>query len=99
MSGRLGHSTICHHGASLPKEQGNISGANKSLRANRANFNLGHRINIQGVWGVGNFTINRPPVITLLQIPLPPSLHTPLDFDPVAQIEVCTVCTERLVCT
>ena len=23
----------------------------------------------------------------------------PLDVDPVAQIEVCTVCTERLVCT
>ena len=27
---------------------GNISGANQSLRANRVNFNLGHRINIQG---------------------------------------------------
>jgi len=27
---------------------GNISGANQPLRANHANFNLGHRINIQG---------------------------------------------------
>jgi hypothetical protein len=26
----------------------NISGANQPLRANRANSNLGHRINIQG---------------------------------------------------
>jgi len=28
--------------------KGNISGANQPLRANRANFNLGHQINIQG---------------------------------------------------
>ena len=27
---------------------GNISGANQSLCANRANFNMGHWINIQG---------------------------------------------------
>ena len=30
---------------------GNISGANQPLRANRVNFNLSHRINIQEVWG------------------------------------------------
>jgi len=28
--------------------KGNILGANQPLRANRANFNLGHQINIQG---------------------------------------------------
>jgi len=28
----------------------NISGTNQSLYANRANFNLSHRINIQGAW-------------------------------------------------
>jgi len=27
---------------------GNISGSNQPFRANRANFNLGHQINIQG---------------------------------------------------
>jgi hypothetical protein len=32
-------------------DEGNISGANQPLRANRANFNLGQRINIQGAWG------------------------------------------------
>ena len=31
----------------------NISGANRYFRANRANFNLSHQINIQGVWGIG----------------------------------------------
>ena len=33
---------------------GNISGANQSSRANRANFNLDHWFNIE----IGNFTIN-----------------------------------------
>ena len=35
--------------------KGNISGANQPLRANRANFNLGHLIHIQGgcAGGVG----------------------------------------------
>ena len=28
--------------------KGNLSGANHRLRANYVNFNLGHRINIQG---------------------------------------------------
>ena len=32
----------------LHVEIGNISGANQPLRANYANFNLGHQINIQG---------------------------------------------------
>lgn len=31
----------------------NISGANRYFRANRANFNLSHQINIQEVWGIG----------------------------------------------
>ena len=35
----------------------NILGANQSLHANYENFNLGHRINIQGACGLGNFTI------------------------------------------
>ena len=38
-------------------------------------------------------------IITFLQIPLPPPAPLPLDVDPTAHIEVCTVCTERLVCT
>ena len=38
--------------------------------------------------GEGNFTINHPPLITLLQIPLPLPLRPPLDVDPVAQIGV-----------
>ena len=44
-----------------------------------------------------NFTINRPPLITLLQIPSPTLPTHPLDVDPVVQIKVCTVCTKRLV--
>ena len=83
-----------------PFKCGNISGANQPIRANRANFNLGHWINIQGgVQGeLDNFIINRLPLITLLQItPLTPLL-TPLNVDPVAQIKVCTICTKELVC-
>ena len=57
----------------------------------------------KGHGGLGNFTINRPTldwVITLLQIPPPPTPSAPpLDVDLVAQIRVCTICTERLVCT
>ena len=34
---------------------GNISGANQSFHANRANFNLGHRINIQGALDKGTY--------------------------------------------
>jgi len=37
-----------------------------------------------------NSTINHPPLITLLQIPLPLLLRCPLDVDLVAYIEVCT---------
>ena len=51
--------------------------------------------------GLGKFTINCPPldwVITLLQIPLPLPLLSSLDVDLVAQIRVCTICMERLVC-
>jgi len=29
-----------------------VLGANQSLRANYRNFNLDHRINIQGAWGI-----------------------------------------------
>ena len=57
----------------------NISGANRYFRANRANFNLSHQINIQGHGGLDNFIINRQPldwVITLLQISPPTSLRT-----------------------
>jgi len=76
------------------KNLGNISSANQPLSANHANFNLGYRINIQGAWG--DWVILQL-TTTLLQIPLPLPLRTPLDFDPVVQIEICMVCT-RLVC-
>jgi len=33
---------------SMPLLKGNISTANQLLRANRVNFNLGHRVHIQG---------------------------------------------------
>ena len=39
---------------------GNVFGTNQPLRKNYENFNLNHRINIQGAWsheGLGNFTI------------------------------------------
>ena len=76
---------------------GNISNANQPLRAN---FNLGHWINIHGGnVGLHNFTINRPPLITLLQIPPPTPRAHPLDVDPVAQIEICTICMKVLACT
>ena len=55
----------------------------------------------RGMEGLDNFTINRPLldcVTTLLQIPSHSLYTSPLDVDPVAQIRVCTVCTERLVC-
>jgi len=66
-------------------------------------FQSDHRINIQGVWKLVNFTINHLPldwVITLLQIP-PRTPSTPLflDVDLVTQIWICTVCTEMLFCT
>ena len=57
-----------------------VLGANQSLRANYRNFNLDHRINIQGAWGIGSFYNLDPPldwVITLLQIPLPPLCAPP----------------------
>ena len=34
------------------KIHGNVLGANQFLRANYENFNLGHRINIQGARGI-----------------------------------------------
>ena len=52
-----------------------MSGANQPLRAN---FNLGHQINIQRVWGDWVFYNLDPPldwVITLLQISPPTSLR------------------------
>jgi hypothetical protein len=56
----------------------------------------------KGYGRLGNFTIKRPSldwVITLLQISTPTPPAHPLDDDPVVHIEVCIVCTERLVCT
>ena len=41
--------------------------------------------------GLGNFIINRPPLDWVITSSLPLSLRPPLDVDPVAQIEVCTV--------
>jgi len=52
--------------------------------------------------GLGNFTINHLPldwVITVLQIPPPTSALLPLDVDLMTQIEVCMICTEKLICT
>ena len=46
-----------------------------------------------------NFIINRPPLITFLQISPPTPRRTFLDIDLVAQIEVCIICTKRLICT
>ena len=81
---------------------GNISGANQPLRANYGNFNLDHQINIQGVWGLVNFTIWTCPEIgnhTFTNSPSHLSTFLPLNVDLIAQIEVSIVCTERLVCT
>ena len=81
----------------------NISGANQHLRANPANFNLSHQIKhpTGGAEGVEKGICKS--VITDLKgrqlIVKLPNPHMPLDVDPVAQIEVYTVCTERLVCT
>jgi len=76
-----------------------ISGANQSLCVNHANFNLSHRINIQGERQrrVGDLLITQfkgGRLIIKLSNPL-----CPLDDDPVVQIELCTVCIEKLVCT
>ena len=84
-------------------KEGNVSGANQPLRANYGNFNLVHQINIQGEGaqragrGICKSVITQSKggrlIVKLLNSP-----H-PLDVDPVAQIEVCTVSTKRLVCT
>ena len=78
-------------------KDGNISGAN------HANFNLGHWINIQGEgrMGVGrgickSVIIQSKGGRLIVKLLNPPCS---LDVDLVAQIEVCTICTERLVCT
>jgi len=80
-----------------------ISGANQSLCVNHANFNLSNWINIQGEGaqevggGICKNMITQSKGGRLI-VKLLNSAH-PLDVDPVAQIEVCTVCTEILVCT
>jgi len=85
---------------------GNISGANQPLRANYENSNLCHRINIQGR-GAGEVEgriCKSPPALglgnhTFANLPSHLPCAPPLDIDPVVQIEVCIVYTERLVCT
>ena len=83
--------------------KGNISVANQPLRANYENFNLDYQINIQGGGaqrgGRGDlqkcdYTIQGR--VQIVKLPNPPY---PLDVDPITQIEVSIVCTERLVCT
>ena len=69
---------------------GDILGANQPLRANYGNFNLGHRINIQGEGrrGVGGGICKS--VITQskggVQIVKLPNLPYPLDVDPVIEV-------------
>ena len=48
----------------------NISGANHSLRVNHANFNLGHRINVQweGAQGRGEFWVGNETVSMVMQV-------------------------------
>jgi len=83
---------------------GNISGANQSLRANNKNFNLGHQINIQGEGRreVGGgicktvMTQSKGGRVWILKLPSPPY---PLDVDPMSHIGVFIVCMERLVYT
>ena len=43
----VGYQAICQFLSSWGLFIGNISGANQPLRANRANFNMGHWIHIQ----------------------------------------------------
>ena len=79
-----------------------VLGANQSLRTNYENFNLSYWINIQRVWGLGNFTIWPPFGLcnhTFANPPFHLSAPLPLDVDLMLQIEVSIVCTERLVCT
>ena len=57
------------------------------------NVNLGHRINIQGE-GCREYLIQERVQIVKL-----PNSSCLLDVDPIIQIEVFIVCTERLVCT
>jgi len=84
-------------------KQGNILGANQPFRANYGNFNLGHRINIQGKGhrrvGGGICKKCDYPIQERVQIRKLPNPPYPLDVDPMTQIEVSIVCTERLVCT
>ena len=49
--------------------------------------------------GMGNFTLNRSPLITLLQIHLTRLLCILLDVDPVAQIRSLRGSIKILVCT
>ena len=48
--------------------------------------------------GLDNFTLNRPPLITLLQIPPLTPLRRPLDVDPMIQIRSLHSCMKKLVC-
>ena len=81
----------------------NISSTNQPLRANYETFNLDHQINIQGNGrrevrgGICKSVITQSKGGRLI-VKLP-NLPCPLDVDPVAQIEVCMVCTEKLICT
>ena len=72
-----------------------------TLCANRANFNLDHQINIHGgaqgerEEGFCKNVTRGGCLIVKLNYPI---LHA-LDVDPVVQIEVCIVCTKKLICT
>ena len=101
---KLSYSLSIHEGSATHKhgkKKGNISGTNQLLRANCANSNLDHRINIRGAQGsereiCKSMIIKSKSGRLIVKLPKPPC---PLDVDPVAQIRVCTVCTKRLVCT
>ena len=82
---------------------GNISGANQPLRANYGNFNLSHQINIQGEgrreverWICKSVITQSKGRVQIVKLSNPPYS---LDVDPITQIWVSIVCTERLVCT
>ena len=77
----------------------NRTGANQPLCVTMQTSNLNHMTNIKGAWvdWVILHLTARPNHTFANPLPLP--LFTPLDVDPVAQIEVCTVCTNELVCT
>jgi hypothetical protein len=87
--------------------KGNISGRNQPLRANYGNFNLSHRMLIQGKtyrrwegWCVKFMRGGRDDLQThFCKSPLPPPMSPPLDQYHVAQIEVSIVCMEMLVST